>query len=186
MANRRLAALAAVLALGGAVAAGAARVAFLDLEAGVPDGWEREPPASAMRQLQYRIAGDTPEADARFVVYYFGRGQGGSVQANIARWRGQFSAPDGGAVTPQVERLEVAGMPLTVASFSGRYARGIGTGPQDEARPEQSLVAAVLERPDGPVIFQLYGPSQTVAAARPAYLEMLRSLRRPDASAGGR
>ena len=29
--------------------------------------------------------------DAECVVYFFGQGQGGSVEANIARWGGQFT-----------------------------------------------------------------------------------------------
>jgi len=38
-------------------------------------------------------AGDT--ASAECVVYFFGAGQGGSVEANLDRWKGQMLTPGG-------------------------------------------------------------------------------------------
>ena len=52
----------------------------------VPTGWEAGP-ARQMRVATYRIhaiAGD-PE-DAECAVYFFGTGQGGTVDANLKRW----------------------------------------------------------------------------------------------------
>ena len=49
-----------------------------------------------MRAATYTIppvAGDT--ASAECVVYFFGAGQGGSVQANLDHWKGQILAPRG-------------------------------------------------------------------------------------------
>ena len=69
------------------------------------------------------------------------------------------------------------GWPVTVASFSGSYARGIGTGPQGEALADRRLLAAILESPRGPVIFQLHGPAQTVSASEQPFLALLRGLR---------
>ena len=36
-----------------------------------------------------------PQGRAEVVVYFFGKGQGGNVDANLARWKGQFSTSDG-------------------------------------------------------------------------------------------
>ena len=61
----------------------------------VPAGWELAP-ARQMRIATYRIhaiAGD-PE-DAECAVYFFGAGQGGTVEANLDRWAHQFTSPDG-------------------------------------------------------------------------------------------
>lgn len=169
--------LAAALILGaaGPRGAGAAEVGFLGFVAVLPEAWEREQPANNMRQLQYRVPGDA--GPAVFVVYYFGPGQGGSVAANIARWRSQFTTADGASVTPEVWQFRAADLPVTVASFTGRYARGIGTGPQGEALPEQRLLAAILESPRGPLIFQLHGPAATVSQQEAGFLEALRGLR---------
>src|SRR5258706_5653433 len=51
-----------------------------------PDGWVEEKTSSAMRVAQYKLPkaeGDSD--DATLVVYYFGAGQGGAVDANIDR-----------------------------------------------------------------------------------------------------
>ncbi len=57
-----------------------------------PPGLRRVPPKSAMRKASYevpRAAGDTE--DGELAVFYFGPGQGGSIDANVDRWVKQFS-----------------------------------------------------------------------------------------------
>lgn len=47
-----------------------------------------------MRAATYKVplaAGDHGAAEC--VVYFFGKGQGGPIDANIERWRGQFRIP---------------------------------------------------------------------------------------------
>jgi len=146
--------------LGGLLPAWPAEVDVLDYRAPVPDHWIAGRPASSMRLLQYRITGKA--GDARFIVYYFGRGQGGSATANIARWRSQFTTAAGDPVTPAIETYTVNGWPVTLARFAGSYAGGVGSGPQGRAVPDQALTAAVIETPQGAVIAQLFGPAQTV------------------------
>ncbi len=63
-----------------------------------PPAWNPRPSTSPMRVAEFvvpRAAGD-PE-DAETIVYFFG-GSGGSVDANIERWVGQFQAESGGRV----------------------------------------------------------------------------------------
>src|SRR5262245_30928276 len=67
-----------------------------DLRLKAADGWVSERPTSSMRVSQYQLpaaAGDSEGAS--LVVYYFGAGQGGSVDANLERWIGQMQSPDG-------------------------------------------------------------------------------------------
>ncbi len=78
----------------------------------VPTGWEPGP-EHQMRVATYRIhavAGD-PE-DAECAVYFFGTGQGGSVEANLARWSQQFTGPDGQAPkeAPKTDQRTVGGL----------------------------------------------------------------------------
>jgi hypothetical protein len=157
-----------------ATVAAASSVAFLGLEADLPEGWTPEPPSSSMRLAQYRVGA----ADgAQVAVFYFGPTQGGTPEANIARWRSQFSAPGGGSVKPSVEHFEVRGMPVTLAGFRGVYSRGVGIGPQGEARPGQALEAAIVGTPRGQVFIQLFGDAVVVDAERPALAAFVRSLR---------
>ena len=69
-----------------------------DLHFKAPDAWTAEKPTSNMRIAQYKLpkADGDPE-DASLVLYYFGAGQGGNVQANIDRWIGQMQQSDGSA-----------------------------------------------------------------------------------------
>ena len=60
-----------------------------------PQGWVAKAPGSSMRVAEFtlpKVAGDAE--DAALAIFFFG-GQGGSVQANLDRWIGQMTQPDG-------------------------------------------------------------------------------------------
>jgi len=160
-------------------------IGFLDMVGRVPEAWQNETAASTMRLVQMRVPSEGPEAegpeaDAQFVVFYFGPGQGGAPDANISRWRSQFSTADGGPVDPQVESFEVSGMPVTLVALTGDYARGVGVGPTGEFRSEQTLIAAIVGTPRGNLFVQLHGPVETVSVQRDAYLRFIRSIQSSD------
>src|SRR3954451_24943157 len=60
----------------------------------VPPTWISHPAASTMRLAEYSVGSATTHG-AQVVVYFFGQGQGGAVGPNMARWKSQFSNPDG-------------------------------------------------------------------------------------------
>lgn len=112
------------------------------------------------------------------VVYFFGTSQGGSVDANLTRWKSQFTNPNGGAVQEKISHEKSGAFTLTIAEYRGTYARGIGAGSAPEAeRPNQILTAVVAETPKGTLFFQLFGPVAAVEAQRAAYLEFVRSMK---------
>lgn len=152
-------------------------VTFFDLETRVPRSWVRQEPSSSMRLLQMAVPGAGAD-DAELVVFFFGPGQGGDVEANIARWRSQFSTDDGAPVEPRVDRFTVSGMPVTVAELTGTYRRGVGGAPA-APRVGQTLVAAVIETERGSLFAQMHGPAETVAAWRAAFDDFIRALRPP-------
>ena len=152
-------------------------VRLLDLESVVDAAWEHEQPTSTMRLLQYRVTGATEGGNASFVVYYFGPGQGGSKEANIERWTSQFSSADGSPVKPVIETSRAGELPVTLVELRGSYARSIGMGQQVAAQPDQTLLAAIVETPQGNLFAQLHGPTATVGPARPAFEAFLAGLR---------
>ncbi|MGD8815593.1 MAG: hypothetical protein PVJ51_00300 [Acidobacteriota bacterium] len=156
-------------------------LSFFDLTTHAPASWVRQEPSSSMRLLQMTVPGDG-DADAELVVFFFGQGQGGDVEANVERWRSQFSRPDGNAVVPSIERFEVAGMPVTVAELTGTYRRGMGGGTGDP-EPDQTLAAGIVETGRGTLFIQMHGPSATVAAQHDAFEAFLRGLR-PSGNSG--
>jgi hypothetical protein len=130
-----------------------------------------------MRLAEFRTPMSAGGGEATVVVYYFGEGQGGSADANIARWSSQFATPEGGPVDPDVERFEVGGLATTVAEFQGSYARGVGMGMgTGEAEPDQAMIAAVVETPQGNLFFQIFGPEESVTGQKEAFLEVVRGL----------
>lgn len=169
------------LALLGLLAAACGRgdgtpVTLLDYEALVPTSFVARPPTSSMRLAEFSVA-RTDGTSAEVIVFFFGAGQGGSVEANVARWSSQFTGADGGPVAPRVGTLDGTNFPTTVAEFEGTYARGVGAGPGAAAAlPDQGLVAAVVETPSGSIFLQLVGDRPAVADARADFLELVGSI----------
>jgi hypothetical protein len=173
-----LLALWAAAAAPAAIAAeGGQTVRLLDLESSVGADWEAQQPTSMMRLLQYGIPGAGGDGVGTFVVYHFGIGQGGSIEANIERWQSQFSTADGGPVEPVVTTFKAGELPVTLVELKGSYARSLGIGQRVAAQPDQTLLAAVVETAQGNLFAQMHGPTASVAAQRAAFEAFLRGLR---------
>jgi hypothetical protein len=158
-----------------AVAFAQSTVSLLDYRTTVPAGWTSRAPSSTMRLAEYTIsANGSPAADV--VVYFFGKGQGGSVESNLARWKSQFSTPDGSPVPELITRDSSGAFPITFAEYRGTYARGIGAGSTENAKPGQTLLAGIAETPRGTLFIQLFGPSGPAAAQRDAFMAFVRGL----------
>ncbi len=149
----------------------------------IPEGWTIEPPSSRMRKAQYVLPrqGQDPE-DASLVVFHFGPGQGGSVEANLKRWYGQFRQPDGrpSGEVARVTRKTVSGMRVTAADVSGTYAPA-AMGPMvpaGEPKPNFRMLAAIVESPQGPYFFKLTGPEGTVGHWKGAFDRFIESVRK--------
>jgi hypothetical protein len=153
------------------------KASYLGYSAVVPARWTYRQPSSTSRLAEYVVHGDTPATDAEVVVYFFGPQMGGNVEANLGRWRAQFSTPDGSKVPEVVTRDSTGAFPLTFAEFRGTYRRGIGAGSADSVRTGQTLIAAIVETPKGTLFIQLFGPSARVEAERAAFQGFVRSLK---------
>jgi hypothetical protein len=141
-----------------------------------PAGWKAEGPRP-MRAATYTIGvvpGD--QGPAECVVNYFGPGQGGTVEANVERWRAQVLGADGKPAAAKVTTRNVRGVKVTVVDSSGTYT-GLG-GPMAAAKPVSGyrLLGAIAEGRGGNVFFKLTGPSKTVAAQQAAFDQMLASI----------
>lgn len=144
-----------------------------------PPSWRRVTPTSAMRRAQFAIPGATPEADGELAVFWFGAGQGGSIDSNLTRWYGQFEQADGrpsGAVATRETRT-AHGLTVTVTRVEGRFTGGGMPGAAPAApREGYAMLAAIAETPNGPWFFKMTGPRATVAAASSAFDAMVASF----------
>ena len=168
---------AATATRGGSRPAPAGRLDVLRYRAPVPPAWVAQAPASTFRAAQYRVPAAPGATDGEVVVFYFGPGQGGSVAANTGRWASQFAGPHGQPARPAIRTLTVGGMPATIVELTGTYACGVGMGQGAPGKPGQTLLAAVVEAPEGNLTFQLHGDRATVARHRGAFEAMLKGLR---------
>jgi len=142
-----------------------------------PAGW-KSGGTSPMRAASYAIApaaGDT--AGGECAVYFFGVGQGGGVEANVDRWKGQFSGPAGKPPVAQVATQKARGLTITTVDTSGSYS-GMG-GPMaggQSAVPGYRLLGAIVQGPGGNIFVKFTGPAKTVAANKQKFDQLIASF----------
>ena len=56
----------------------------------VPASWKQGKSSSSMRLAQFALPKNEGGEDVELVVFYFGGGSAGGIQANLDRWEGQF------------------------------------------------------------------------------------------------
>jgi hypothetical protein len=124
-----------------------------------------------MRLATYRIP--SAKGDSELPEMTVSRA-GGSTEANIQRWVGQF---DDAGRDIQKEKT-VAGLHVTTVEVSGTYVGGGMMGAAPAARhPGFMLLGAVVESKAGaPYFFKLVGPIASVRAAQPGFNAMLDGL----------
>lgn len=153
---------------------GAGTDAILDVKAGdrqslgglsavLPAGWKPVAPSSSMRTAEYKLPGEAG-GDASLVVFYFGADQGGSVEANIERWYGQFTQPDGEPTQERARRWgkSVGSLRATLVDISGTYTGGGMGGGSTAPQTGYRMLGAILLSPRGPFFFKLVGPAAAV------------------------
>jgi len=140
-----------------------------------PDEWKVVPPANNL--LEAELAAPAPQGSKAPAARVTIMSSGGTIEANVQRWIGQFRGTEGGADASKayVEKFEAGGMPVTLVDLSGEYLDSMGGpfGPK-VARPDYRLVGAIVVTGDaGNYFFKLIGPKETVAAHADAFRAMV-------------
>jgi hypothetical protein len=148
------------------------------LQFDAPQAWKPRPAASTMRVAEFavpRAQGD-PE-DAEVIVYFFG-GTGGSVDANIQRWIGQFQHPSGKPADGKRSTFSVGTLKVTEVDVSGTYVAEVRPGAGERLnKPGFRMRAAVVETPKGPYFVKFTGPAATVKQASASFDQFVKSFR---------
>lgn len=132
-----------------------------------------------MRKASYKIPAAAGDASGgELAVFYFGPGQGGSVEANVQRWLGQFSGVKPSGIT-RADRSFGSLSGHLVEVDSGTYTDSMAAMRGESGAPRESygLVGAIVETPQGPYFFKLTGPSKTVQAAKADLMTLLESIK---------
>ena len=136
----------------------------LGLKFEAPAGWESLPKSSMMRVAEFKLPraeGDTE--DAQVAVYNFGSMMGGSVEANIARWLGQFDPKEGepSIVKPKDEKADPK---ITIVDVTGTYVAETRPGSGEKLnKPGWRMIAAVVESKEGTYYVKAVGPKASIA-----------------------
>lgn len=141
------------------------RVGDFDFEA--PPGWQRVAPPSAMRKAQFRVPALVGGRDGTVVFYRFPPGVGGGIEANIARWRGQFAEP-AERLDAHLERGARQGRPVHIFRASGTFIGNDGQGGRVEV-PDYAFFGAILEGASGNVFIRFVAPKDLAQINRAAF-----------------
>ncbi len=146
------------------------------LQLKVPDTWQKKKPQNNI--IEYEFAApkaDGDETDGRITLM----GAGGSVEANIERWKGQFETPDGGAAKAKVTQEKIAGCDVHLLDISGTFKDKPPFSGTEVKRPGYRMFAAIVASKDqGNYFIKLYGPLRTVMENEKAFAKMIDSLER--------
>lgn len=154
--------------------------ALSTLQFDAPEGWRQEEPASSMRLAQWTLPGGPESGPAEVIVFYFGPGGGGGVEANLDRWMGQFVQPDGGSTRDRasVSELDAGALEVTLLDVRGTYVAAVRPGASERRNePDHRMMAAVVEGESGPWFVRLLGPAATVGRHAADFEAFLKSFR---------
>jgi hypothetical protein len=148
---------------------------FAGLSAPKPATWISGQPTGQFSVAEYTVPGLEGADQAKITVFT----AGGTLDANIARWRTQFRDTDGtiGGVDPTVESFEVNGMPVSIVEFEGDY-KGMQMA---NFAQNQLFIMAVVDTLPQKLFIRFVGPRKTVEPNREAFLEMVRGLKPAEA-----
>jgi len=148
-------------AAGGAQMPGeaAAAAAGSGLSWDAPAAWKSKP-ASEMRKASYDVPGGCDLSVSAFP------GDVGGELANVNRWRAQAGLPE----------LPAEGLEAALARFE---ANGLAFSVADIRSGARAIIGASVPFGGSTWFFKLSGPGPAVAAAKPQFLEFLRTVRAP-------
>jgi hypothetical protein len=154
--------------------AGGQEVELGGLKSKTPDNWKMEKPSGSLRKFQFSVpSADGDKEGAELVVFSFGGGSG--VEDNIARWKGQFIAPEGKSIddVSKVEKYKVGKVADVVClDISGTYK--FKFPPNDPRAKEQRKenfrrFNVMFDTDKGLFFITLTGPAKTMAKNKEAF-----------------
>jgi len=141
-----------------------------------PAAWERKEPSVRIIEHEFAVpAADGDKEAGRLTIM----GAGGSIEANIERWIGQFEQPDGAATKERTkrEKLTVDGQTVHMVDITGTYKDQRGPFAPAVIRDDYRMLAAIIPtEKSGQYFVKLYGPKKTIAANEKAFRAFVESL----------
>lgn len=143
----------------------------------VPKDWKSGKPSSSMRLAQMKVGPEKGDDDAAELVLFAFAGGGGSVDANLARWKAQFEGKDGKAPEMTTDTRKGKNVDVTFAETAGRFVAAMTPGsPEKNDKANWRLLGAIVQSGDTGYYFKMVGPEKTMRAAKPAFEAMVKTI----------
>jgi hypothetical protein len=137
-----------------------------------PASWAWTKPSMQFRTLQYTVPGEGDSTKAaEVIVSVFVAGDGGPLDANIERWRGQFRK-NNEPVEAKRSSKEVGPLKVEFVELEGDFMAMGAPAPKKDSLQ----LAAIVQAEGRNVFFRLVGPKETVEANREAFNKMIDGL----------
>lgn len=137
-----------------------------------PKGWKSKQPRVNIIEAEFiipKVEGDA--VDGRLTIMP----SGGGVEANIQRWKGQFSKTD----TSGVKKIKSGDFEIHVVDISGTFKDQRGPFAPATMRKDYRMMGAIIVMEDGPDYFaKLYGPKKTIGKNADAFLKFVKSFQK--------
>ncbi len=141
-----------------------------------PAKWVRKQPQTQIVEHEFAIpAAEGDKTDGRLTIM----GAGGGIEANIDRWYGQFTQPDGANTRDRakVKKIKVAGQEVHLVDISGTFKDQRGPVAPAVERPKYRMLAAIIvTQGQGSYFVKFYGPERTVTENEKAFVTMIDGL----------
>ncbi len=141
----------------------------------IPADWQTSKARS--RIIEHEFATTTEEGDKSAPARITMMAAGGDIDANIERWKGQFT----GGEEAKVEKMTVAGETVHLVELNGSFKETMGGGPfsggKTVTRENHGMLGAIIELQDNRKYFiKVTGPAETIAAQRESFKTMLKKM----------
>jgi hypothetical protein len=148
----------------------------LDFQA--PKSWEKKQPKFNIVEAEFAPKSSKENVDpARLTIM----ASGGSVEANLERWIGQFSQEDGTDTEEHTkeEDKKINGMTVHIVDITGTYADSAGpfAGNAVQRKGYRMLGAIVETKVVGNYYFKMYGPKETIDEHEKRFKDMVETIK---------
>lgn len=141
-----------------------------------PKAWTKKKPRFAMIESEFQVKPADKKAEgARITIMK----SGGSIDQNIARWKGQFEQDDDATTEEKtkVTKEKVQGMKVHFVEISGTFKSG-GFGRPMKEKKDHRMVAAIVEGGSmGNYYFKMTGPNKLVKKNMKRFTSMVKGLK---------
>lgn len=145
----------------------------------VPASWKTVEPRSRIIEHEFQAPkeGDTV---SRITIM----AAGGSIDANVERWLGQFTQPDGKATkdVAKIEKKKVGDYEVTMVDITGTMSESMGGGPfapgKTVKREGYRMLGAIIDTKDkGLQFIKLTGAAELVEQQKKEFSDFIESLK---------